>query len=251
VSAMAIRSITLSEESSQAWKAAGCYFPRRERTMQQMLDLYVRNESDFIINLGHTAFNPSDEDLNRRGIIPDNLFNIGRNIRPLVRPGTTRELLGDLLPPYPVESDVFAIDYWVKAPGAKGKGKVLTRGHELPKIPKEWDLQVHIKGQEYRVITVDDTVVQVNERHGDNGDRSYEWVGVTAAPRAVKQVAKDAARKLEGRNVIGWDIILENDKAYVLEGNSCPGMNDATAKRILDWMRGRSYEDAGTTDTSS
>ena len=243
MSTMAIRSITLSESSSNAWKSAGCFFARRTRTQDQIIALALDNECDFIINLGNTAFNPTDQEIARS--FPGRIFNVGRNIRPLVRPGTTRDLLGDLLPPYPEESETFAVDYWVKAPGAKGKGKHLVRGHKLPEIPDEWDLQVHIKGREFRVITVDDIVVQVNERFGDNSNRSYEWVGVTDAPRAVKQVAKDAARKLEGRNIIGWDIILEHDaKAYVLEGNSCPGMNEATANRILNKVRGRNYEDA-------
>ena len=244
MSTMTIRSVTLSEESSQAWKRANCYFPKRERTPNEMLDLYVTNESDFILNLGNTEFDPSDEDLESREIDAQCVFNIGRNIRPLVRPGSTRVLLGEMVPPYPLPSSVFTIEYWIKAPGAKGKGKTLVQGHELPQIPNDWDLQVHIKGAEYRVITVDDSVVQVSARHGENNDRSYEWVGVTDSPRAVKQAAKNAARKLEGRNVIGWDIILDNEKAYILEGNSCPGMNEATAKRILDRMRGRTYEDA-------
>lgn len=247
---MLIRSVTLSEDTTDAWKSINGWYPRRDRTTLEMLDVYLRNECHLneqpIINLGNSEFDPSIEELAIKGINPKLVFNIGRNIRPLIRPGTTREILHSVLPPQPRTNHAMATRFWVKAPGAKGVGKTLMQSEQPPKIPKEWDLQVNVVGDEYRVITVDDKVVQVNHRQGDNDNRSYTWVGVTNAPRPVKQIAKDAARLLTGRNIIGWDIILvpAMNKAYVLEGNSCPGMSEATAKRIIDYINGRSYEDA-------
>lgn len=246
---MLIRSITLSSDTFDAWKAIGGWFPRRDRTPDEMLDLYANNYDPTqpapIINLGNTGFSPTESDLEARGIQAVPIFNLGDNIRPLVRPGTTRKLLNHLLPPYP-RANRAGSRFWIKAPGSKGKGKTLTFGDALPKVPAEWDLQAHVVGAEYRVITVDDKVVQVNQRQGDNKNRSYQWVGVLSAPAVVKHQARVAARQLSGRNILGWDVIHVPgmQKAYILEGNSCPGVNPATAQRIIDFIEERTYEDA-------
>jgi hypothetical protein len=247
---MLIRSIALSEQSSEAWKSIGGWFPRRERTTSEILDLYIRNRchenKQPIINLGNTAFSPPEEELTSRGIAPEVLFNLGNNIRPLIRPGTTRRLLGNLLPPQPKENNIIPVRYWIKAPGSKGKGKTLEQGQRPPRIPTEWDLQTHVVGDEYRVITVDDKVVQVSQRFGNNENRSYRWIGVVASPDIVNQLARTAAQKLQGRNVLGWDImhVVGMDKAFILEGNSCPGVNSNTASRIIGMIEPRSPENA-------
>jgi hypothetical protein len=241
---MMIRSIALSEDSFNAWKAAGGWFPRRDRTPQSCLQLMRDNgrAEEAIINLGDSTFAPSDEDLEYYGIDPDNLFNHGDNIYPLIRPGDTRKILDELMPPRPTENEL-PMDVWLKPPGRAGRGKRKVRIDELQQVPREWDIQKHVTGTEYRVITVEHKVVQVNERQGENGNRSYNWVGVTNAPSNIKSIAKRAARVLQGRNIIGWDVIVDqHNKAYILEGNSCPGVNYATADRVIRAATGRTYD---------
>ena len=109
----------------------------------------------------------------------------------------------------------------------------------------EGDVQKHISGQEFRVITVGHKVVQVTKRDGGHlsSDRIYSWVGVHDAPAIVKDVARLAARELlSSKTIIGWDVISDPDtSAYILEGNSCPGVNEHTAHRILNAVE--RYED--------
>jgi hypothetical protein len=235
---MLIRSIGLSERTMLAWKQHNAYFPKRERSFMSMLTLHRDSDPSKespIINLGNTGFNVDT------GEWSDITFNLGSNIQPLVRPGDARRLLDGLLPPRPsLESTE---PYWVKAPGMGGRGKRLSVGVPV-RIPEAWDLQVHIDGQEYRVYTVDDKVVQVFARYGENGDRTYEWVGVKAAPQAIKDLAREGARRLSGRNIVGWDLILDDDRPYILEGNTSPGVNERTVDRILGLIYGRSYDNA-------
>jgi len=231
----------------EAWKEQGGWFPKRERSIESKLDLMVRSydASSPIINLGDMGFTPSDEQLVVRGINPDLFYNRPHVVRPLVRPGTTRLLLDEFLPSDPRTMPLLWGDVWVKAPGQAGQGKTKYSNIEfshLPAIPVDWDMQVHVEGQEYRVVTVGTKVVQVNERHGVNGDRSYTWVGVLNAPTPVKEIAREAARRLEDeRTIIGWDVI-HGDRTYIFEGNTCPGTNDALARRIINFIDGREYE---------
>ena len=128
--------------------------------------------------------------------------------------------------------------------GGQGKTRMQTAEAITKGIPAAWDMQMHVDGQEYRVITVDDKVVQVSERYGDNSDRRYSWLGVKRAPVPVKEIAREATRRLDGRNIIGWDIIMGEavNSTYILEGNSCPGVNEATARRIMNHIEGITYE---------
>lgn len=207
------------------------------------MNLWISNGRGLILNLGDSSWEPSSEFLAIYGASISGVWNYGPDIKPLVKPGPARKLLNNLMPEYPTE---YPADVWIKAPGSGGRGKNRTTLEEPRKIPEGWDLQVHIEGEEYRVVTVRDKVVQVSQREGANGARNYTWVGVENSPRAVKQIAKNAARLLKGQNIIGWDVVYDKtaEKAYILEGNSCPGVNDATAKRIVKAMYDTGEEDA-------
>lgn len=233
-----IRSITLSHHQVRIWKEHGAWLPRRERSTDEVLNMLSGdgNRDQKILNMGNTAFDPSDEDMEGRGLTVTNLWNKGGNIKTIVTPGSTRRLMPELLPPVPSEGKA-----WVKAPGSGGRGKIFKVLTEPLIVPRSWDVQAHATGQEYRVITVQNKVVQVSERHGDNGDRSYKWVGVRTAPMTVKDIARTAAKMLSGQNIIGWDIILNDSYVRILEGNSCPGVNYATAGRIVAAINGRTY----------
>ena len=237
---MMIRSIMLAQSLVDTWKELGGWFPKRERTTESMLELRRENydTTSPIINLGNTGFNPTPELLQAMGNDPSVLWNRGEDIRVLVQPASTRTLFNDLMPPQPTEYPVMA---WVKAPGYGGRGKEQVELQSARDVPGGWDVQVHVEGQEYRAITVGDKVVQGYERHGENGDRSYVWTGVNNLPNDVRILAKTAAGRLHGSNFIAWDLIMNDDEIGLFEGNSCPGVNSATAQRVLAQMEGRHY----------
>ena len=234
-----VRSITLAQSLVRTWKELGGWFPMRERTTQSMLELRLTNYDvdSPIINLGNTRFNP-DEGMLHRYRAHDKVWNKGEDIRPLVQPASTRTLFNDLMPPQPTEYPVKA---WVKAPGFGGRGKEQIELQSARDVPGGWDVQIHVEGQEYRAITVGDKVVQGYLRHGENGDRSYVWTGVTNLPDDVRNLAKIAAVRLPGNNFIAWDIIMNDNEIGLFEGNSCPGVNPATARRVLRQMEGQHY----------
>ncbi len=219
MSIIAIRSVTLSTKTADAWKAAGVRLARRGRSMQSVLDMGY----SFVLNLGKSTFRPP------RDI---EVWNHGEDIYPLLYPGLTRELLDDLMPPRTLGTG----DVWIKAPGAHGRGKYRKAVDRDLVLPREWDWCQHIEGQEYRIITVGHRVVQDFLRHGENGNRSYEWVRMREVPRVLKDTAREAARRIPGNNVIAWDMVYDGTNAYVFEGNTCPGVNEDTVRRIVTEM---------------
>lgn len=247
---MIVRTIGLGRSMVNAWKEVGGWFPKRERSVSSKLDLMADNygTDGYIFNFGDMGFTPSDAELEARGIDPDRYYNRPHIVRPLARPGSARRVVGHLMPkdPRTMEPDSW-VTAWVKAPGQGGQGKTKIEGfvRHLPEIPADWDIQVHVTGTEFRVVTVGAAVVQVNERSGPNGAREYEWVGVRNADSDVKAVARAAARALgDERTIIGWDLIANDQQVLLFEGNTCPGTNDALARRIFDYVKGDSYADS-------
>lgn len=222
MSFIAVRSLPLSAESKEAWREVGGIYPAHERTTQEIISLAMRREAQFILNLGKSSFNPNTE------TIP--VINMGEDIYPLLWPGMTRELLGDLMPPQPTE---FPCDVWIKAPGRAGRGKFRKQVYGDLKLPRLWDWQRHIEGQEFRIITVGGHIVQQFKRFGPNGARTYEWLAQSELSTGAKQAVKLAAARLHGMNVIAWDLIQGEDRVGIFEGNSCPGMSVNTASRIV------------------
>jgi len=219
----AVRSLPLSEETKQAWRAVGAFYPRRGSSVERIEQ--VAAGAEFILNLGSSKF-VSD------GTIQ--VWNQGNDIYPLLWPGMSRELFDDLMPPRPT---TFPSNVWIKPPGRGGRGKYhLNVGQELV-LPRQWDWQVNVNGREYRLITVGDKIVQQFHRHGDNEDRSYQWLPAEDTPSNIRAMAKTAASRVYGENVIAWDLILDGAQAYLFEGNTCPGMSEPTAQRIVDAIR--------------
>ena len=236
--ALLYRSIPLSRTTRDAWKSAGAMFAKRERTPEQVRDLAGGRP---IINLGSS-------NLTLPGI-----WNEASVIAPLLTPAGSRQLFDTVMPSDGWQGEGY---YWLKGQGRGGANKEKTYvtteySHNELVSRANWiagDVQQNIGGGEYRVITVGTKVVQVMKRGGLNGNRVYEWVGLTGAPTSVKEVAREAARRLESEKIIiGWDV-MDGDGyyqwtsgTYILEGNSCPGVNAATAGRILDAMEGIDY----------
>ena len=231
--ALMVRSIPLSSTTRNAWKEAGAMFARRDRNQYEVMDIANGRP---IINLGNSA-------MHIHGAWNDAII-----VKPLLTPAASRELLGSLMP---TNAYLGAGDYWLKGQGRGGANKEKLyvdhlSDHDELKVQASWnegDVQQHIVGEEYRVITVGHKVVQVSKRYGINGQRSYEWVGVQGAPSNVKEIAREAARLLQSeKTIIGWDVMHAGQDAYILEGNSCPGVNGATANRILDAIEGTGYD---------
>lgn len=216
-----ISALPLSDQTKRAWKEAGAVILRRGSTDERVLG-FLR-DYPFIINLGKTMFQPTEQ--------VENIWNYGPDIEPLVWPGSTRELFGDLMPPRPTE---FPADVWIKTPGRAGRGKFHKQvDHELH-LPRQWDWQEHLEGEEYRIITVGRRIVQDFRRFGQNGDRSYEWLAMRDVPSVLKDLVREAASRVAQQTVVAWDTMLTTTgQPYLFEGNTCPGMSTATAERIV------------------
>ena len=232
--AMMVRSIPLALDTRDAWKNAGAVFARRTSD-----DDRIRNISHGapIINLGSSQ------------CMIEGIWNEARVVEPLLTPRMSRDLLAPLMPSIEFQGPGY---YWLKGAGRGGANKekrfIRNSGEFYELLSRaqwmEGDVQQHIDGQEYRVITVGEKVVQVTKRDGGHlaSDRVYTWVGVNAAPMSVTGIARKAAGMLDNdKTIIGWDVIEDDMNAYILEGNSCPGVNEATANRILDAVEGVRY----------
>ena len=182
----------------------------------------------------------------------EGIWNEARVVEPLLTPKASRALLGSLMPTNHWSGTGY---FWLKGAGRGGtnKEKLFITGRDYLdelKARAQWtegDIQQHIDGQEYRVITVGEKVVQVTKRDGGPlaSDRVYEWVGVSDAPPDVKEMAREASRMLSSdKTIIGWDVIRDPivRTSYILEGNSCPGANTAPSNRILDAVEGIGYQ---------
>lgn len=224
---LAIRSVQLSADTTEAWKNNGVGFVRRGRSVIQAALTALDNDYDFLLNLGKSEFRwPEELELPH----PAFLWNSGENILPLLYPGRFRHYWDEFMPPRP---DSYPADVWIKAPGMKGKGK-FRKAIEYPlTLPSEWDWQVHVTGQEYRIVSVGPRLVQSYKRYGTATDREYEWVGLQGTPPEVKSTVRRAVGQLNGYNVVGWDVVDTPDGVFIFEGNSCPGVNNATAERIV------------------
>lgn len=226
---LAVRSIPLSKESSAAWKSTehNLKFLAPGKNGDVAVEVAEINNYDLILNLGSLTVKESDIVINKPEVV--------RMLRSskVVREG----VLGGFLPPKAVPGD----KAWAKGAGHGGRGKFIINAYDPDRDNNPlYDYQRHVDGQEWRVITVGHKVVQVQKRL-DAGDadqkvdqgREYEWVGVEACPRGVKGAARQFAELLPGFNVIGWDIIMNDIGIYLFEGNTSPGVNDATAGRIM------------------
>ena len=236
MSFLVIQGIPLSSSTRSAFRLLGGTICRMDRTNEDLYDMM--NTYPFTVNMGRSGFNPPDFDGEFHA---SPLWNQGSTIQDLIIPGRARELLGNLLPPRPEDYPILA---WLKAPGRGGRGKKRVLLQDPKEVPEAWDIQIHIKGTHYRINTVGHKVVQshvkVDLPTQDTvriGQRTYLWKLMKDVPKIVKKAAREGAKKLaDERTLIGWDIVLdpETDIPYILEGNSAPGMNAATAKRTID-----------------
>lgn len=228
-----VRSIRLGRTTTRAWKSAGGVFIPRGLSTWEKMRYASRIGAEFIVNLGNTRFNPTEYGRQDGNGIP--VIGYGNNVQALVTPGATRRDLWAYMPPRPVE---FPATVWVKTPGFGGRGKYKEFVTEPLVLPSTWDWQEHVDGQEYRLVTVGDKIVQDFERFGDNGEREYHWIRMSEVSSDLKAIVRAAAASLPGTNVVAWDaIVTQEGRPYIFEGNTCPGMSERTAERIVRQIR--------------
>lgn len=221
--------IPLSRQTVDAWKENGGVVLKRHRNIAFIQDYLDRHpDTEFVLNLGSAVSATINPD------IP--VINHNRVVSPLWDPGSTRERFDSVLPPRP---PIGHTDWWSKSVGRAGRGKQRISfpyaGDDG--LGSDRDVQVHIDGQEYRIVTVGERIVQQFARFGPNGDRRYSWLPREEIPNEITDVVARATRELGSYTLIAWDTILGADGAYVLEGNCCPGVKTYTATRIVKAVR--------------
>jgi len=223
---LAIRGIPLSKRTSEAWRSIGVTFTRTDR---RNLNTFIQNWPE-IINLGYRG-----ERLDH-----PNLWNPAELVSILSSKIRTREILGELLPPQNNQTA-----HWIKGRGHSGKQAHYHPGPcTLACPPKDHDTQIHLEGPEYRILTVGTSIIQAHNKvwknpiNVQNTFPTYSWVGTKACPKGTIPLCKLAISILSNilhtdTFIIGWDIKMDKrNRPYIIEGNSCPGINNATAHRI-------------------
>lgn len=224
------RSIPLSNVSRDAWRNAGAIILSRS-PVKSKRQLDKGKEDDIIINLG---IGP----LHLWGMTT---YNEHESVRSVITPAALRETLGNLIPPWPNVGE----EAWWKGPGYGGHNKYrgvnTATGHLEHLMTKSWDVQKHIEGIEYRVVTVGNVVVQAHRKDNrteidDSLMFLWNWVGVKGVSNnGIIPLVKKAVELIPNGDfsMFGWDIIVSEGRPYIIEGNSSPGVNNTTAKRIV------------------
>lgn len=238
MSIAAIEGIKLSQSSAAAWRSAGVQslYPRR---IGHPLT-FLQAGHNVVLNLGSRAGSVRSIERMFDGVLynPVDVVNIttSQEAFSLLMQGLTPE---DLM-----ETDAERT-VWLKGPGHGGKNKFqLGIAGQIYEVPPGFVVQQHIEGEEWRLHSVNDRIVQSHRRVGENGNREYQWVGVKSTPLDLREMVKEAVRRLNEcvpvhtlHTVLAWDLIHDGDRPYVLEANTAPGMNSATAERIIRQVR--------------
>lgn len=232
---LAIRSIPLSEETREGWHAAGVKFAKRRRSDAEIQRIIDRYDYDAAINLGDRGFKSETTPI----------WNDIETVLSVMSTVELRKTLdGEGMPARRTD-----VPHWVKPPGLWGGMGVKYHEPHDHCDRTYYEVQEHIEGDEYRVITVGDKIVQasrkvncewINDRHHFD----YEWCGVEGISRnGLIPLVKSAVESIPhgAHSVLGWDCIVA-DRPYIIECNTSPGVNEPTAHRIVRAMEAASEE---------
>ena len=238
MSIAAIEGIKLSQSSAAAWREAGVQtlYPRR---IGHPLT-FLQAGHDVVLNLGSRAGSVSSVQRLFDGVF----FNPVEVVKATTSQPVFGHIMVDLTPEDMMETDEERT-VWLKGPGRAGKNKfALGIAGQIYEVPRGFVVQKHIEGEEWRLHSVNDRIVQSHRRVGENVNREYIWMGVKHTPMDLREMVKEGVRRLHEwvdvdspNTVLAWDLIHDGDRPYVLEANTAPGMNSATAERIIRQVR--------------
>ncbi len=220
-----LRSIPLGRITRNAWRNNGTHIVRRSADNDRDVRAIVRRvDAKFIINSGSLSHDWSG--------YPVPVFNHRDSIRAISHPLALRRTLNDYIPAHSNNGR-----HWHKRGGYGGMGTIYHQHTTESCSHLNGDVQQHISGTEYRVLTVGDTIVQASlkERANVNLPFSWKWVGIDGIRSlGIIPLLKSAITDIPNWEftVFGWDIMVD-DRPYILEINTSPGVNDASARRII------------------
>jgi hypothetical protein len=226
---LATRSVPLAKDTMEAWRKQGVIFRHRGRL--KVWDIrYHEPHIQAVINLGCLDMDFKD--------VPVPIFNQPSLIRAISAPFALRRTMEEMLPEYTHKGP-----HWHKTNGYKGVGKKFLPEFEGGCAVIGSESQRHVTGIEYRVISVGDKVVQAQRKHHDGNPLDgfeFEWVGVKGiAKTGIIPYIHEAIKfvPFSKYSIIGWDVILTDIQPYIIEANTSPGVNEATAKRIISVVK--------------
>lgn len=229
-SIVVLRSVPLHVDTRKAWTVNGCYVAPRKRFAggRLVLPKTVSRVVGTVLNLG-CRYDFSDTGLP--------VFNSLDSVRAISRPADLRATLNDFLPERTVDKP-----HWHKVHGFGGVGK---RFCVFQCSEDGDDIQEHVDGIEYRIVTVGDRVVQASRKSNlrwTNGkhDFDWQWVGVEGvSKKGFIPMLKEAIPRVPDweRMVVGWDIIHDGVRPFIIEANFSFGVNVDTARRVIDMIR--------------
>ena len=229
-----LRSIPLSRTTREAWRSNGIHIVKRSRDDNRDVRATVKRlGSRFIINYGSLSHDWTG--------YPIPVFNTSNSIHAISHPVALRRTLNDYIPENTVRGP-----HWHKRGGYSSSGVKWHKGFGQNCNNFSGDIQRHIAGTEYRVLTVGDVIVQASRKkreHEFTGNNfSWYWVGIDGIRNSgIIPLIKQASELIPdwAYTVFGWDIIVDNNtsQVYVLEINTSPGVNDASARRIVQQIQ--------------
>jgi len=221
--------------TNNAWKTVpGLYFADRKRDSRSIERHISARNYDAVINLGRV-------DIDFRNCL-GRVFNDHSTIRAFSTQRALRRTLDDFIPEY-----THIGRHWHKSRGYGGVGKSFHVETEAVCVGYDGDAQRDIVGAEYRIVTVGDRIVQASRKgerrtlpNGRN-DFGYTWIGVEGIRNdGFIPFLKEAVGTVPGGvwSVLGWDVLHDGDVPTIIEVNTCPGVNSATAGRIVSAVKG-------------
>lgn len=227
---LAVRSVPLSKETRDAWNRVGVRFARRNHDSEQDIERIVETYAyDAVLNLGGFVNDCS---------VP--VWNAVSTVSKLNHRDLRSTISGFGMPPQHTKDT----PHWHKTNAWGWGGEGVRYCEELCPVNVDHEIQAHINGTEYRVITVGNLIVQAfrkDDLEWDSEGRhhfNWKWVGVNGISNSgIIPLLKEAVGLVPNgaRTVLGWDIILA-DRPWIIECNTSMGVNQATAQRIVKAM---------------